>query len=289
MRFNHKRASEICRTLVNAYQNKKGIYSRKDIFPEFRPECMSNEDYSQYLFYANVVNYNTDAKILFKNLRESKFKFTTENILENSSELEKILRLRFPKEGFRRLVNAAKDIKEKYNGNPMNLFTDDLKQTYKNIASIHGYGHKLTRMIVILYKKHGLYDYENESELEEAVDLHTVRISVNTRMIELKDKKEVYKTSVVKPMAEFFKKVCKKNRLSGLELHESIWALGSTLCNEAVKKSDESACKLYCPIEEYCKKEIFTARKYGDGSKKANGNFLINRGGMRKLALNLKW
>jgi len=283
---NFKRASEICRTLVDAYQKKQGIYSRTDIFPEWKPEWMSNGEYAQYLFYANVVNYNADAKILFKNLRESKFKFTTDNILENQGELEKILKLRFPKEGFRRIVKAAKDVKERYNGNPLNLLRKDLKKTYTDIESIHGYGHKLARMIVILYKKHGFYHPE-ESEIEEAVDLHTVRISVNTKMIEVKDKKQIYKTAIVEPIAEFFKKVCKKNNLSGFELHESIWALGSTLCNDAVKKSDESACKLYCPIEEYCEKEIYTARKYAD-NKRANGNFLINRGKMRKLALDFK-
>jgi endonuclease III len=287
MRFDYKKGSEICKTLVRAYQKKDGVYARKDIFPEFRPEWMSNFDYAQYLFYANVVNYNADAKILFKNLRESRFKLTTDNILENQSGLEKIIRLRFPKEGFRRLVNAAKDIKERYHGNPLNLLRKDLGKTYEDIESIHGYGHKLARMIVILYKKHGFYHPE-ESEIEGAVDLHTVRISVNTGMIKLKDKIELPKGNLVVPLAKYFKKICKKENLSGFELHESIWALGSTLCNEAVKKSDETACKLQCPIEEYCSKEIFTSRKYGDGTKRQNGNFLVNRGAMRKLALKLR-
>jgi endonuclease III len=282
-----KRASEICNILVNAYKKKEGIYARNDIFPEFKPDEMSNADYSQYLFYGNVVNYNADAKILFKNLRECGFKFTTDNILENHSELEKVLKLRFPEEGLRRIINAAKDVKERYHGNPLNLLRKDLKKTYADIESIHGYGHKLARMIVILYKKHGFYHPENESDIEGAVDLHTVRISVNTKMIEVKDKKEIYKTSIVEPIAEFFKIVCGQNNLSGFELHESIWALGSTLCNDAVKKSDETACKTSCPIERYCEKDIYTARKYAD-NKRANGNFLVNRGKMRKLALDFR-
>jgi hypothetical protein len=141
-------------------------------------------------------------------------------------------------------------------------------------------------MIVILYKKHGFY-HPKETEIEEAVDLHTVRISVNTKMIELENNQKVYKTAIVEPIAEFFKSICRKNNLSGFKLHESMWALGSTLCNDAVKKSDEMACKTLCPIEKYCEKDIFTAKKYSDG-KMANGNFLINRGKMRKLALDFR-
>lgn len=293
MKFKYKRASAICKTLVEAYQKKRGIYARLDeIFPEFRPVDMPREEYADYLFFANVVNYNADATSLFKNLRDSGFKLNAYNILENQSKLESIIKLRFPGQGHSRLINAAKEIKENWGGNPMNLFEENLKKTYENIGSIHGYGHKLTRMIVILYAKHGFY-HPKETEIEEAVDLHTVRIAVNNKMIELEDKAELAKGKLVIPISKFFKKICKKNNLSGLSLHESIWALGSTVCTKAIMKSDELVCKMECPIEEYCDKTIYTARKYDEPRRekgqKQNGNFLVNRGNMKKKALNLKW
>jgi len=264
LKFNKERAIEICKKMISAYQTKKGIFSRKNIFPETRQEGMNDVDYAQFLFYSNILNYSTDARVLYRRLNELNFKLTTDNILSYDEKLTKLARTaRFANEARLRIRTAARQLKEDYDGNPLNLISLDIKETYKNIESINGYGTKLARLLVIWYNKYGLSNYK-ENELEQAVDLHTFRMCLNTGIIKVKrDEKNRYpKDKSVIPLTDFFADLCKENDFSGLALDEAFWAIGSKVCTPAIRKRHDIPCKINCPIEKLCNKEIYVPVKY---------------------------
>lgn len=262
--FNKENAVKACGAMIDAYYNKTHIFHRTDIFPETKPEGMSNKDYPEFLFYSNIINYSTNAKVLYRRLKELNLKLTTEEIISCDGKIEELVKTaRYAKEAKARIKSASMQIKEKYKGNPLNLLSDDIKETYKNIESINGYGAKLSRLLVVWYNKHGFSNYKEE-DLEMAVDLHKFRMCLNTGMLKTgKDEKGRFpKDKCVMPITEFFSGLCKEKHFSGLALDEAFWAIGAKVCTPAIRKKYDIPCKINCPIEKLCEKDIYVPVKY---------------------------
>ena len=49
---------------------------------------------------------------------------------------------------------------------------------------------------------------------------------------------------LIKPLMEVYSKVCKKEKISAIDLNDSLWAIGSNVC----RGNDEMVCKYGCKI-----------------------------------------
>ncbi len=264
LEFNKDKAVKVCEAMINAYYNKTHIFHKTDIFPETRPDGMNNADYSQFLFYSNIFNYAVNAKILYKRLNDLDLKLTTKDIVSCNGKIDELVKIaRFAKEAKTRIKSASMQIKEKYKGDPLNLLSPDVKETYKNIESITGYGIKLARLLVIWYNKYGFSKYKEE-DLEMAVDLHKFRMCLNTGILKAeRDEKERYpKDKCIIPITNFFSELCKEKHFSGLALDEAFWAVGAKVCTPAIRRRHDIPCKINCPIEQLCDKDIYVPVKY---------------------------
>lgn len=286
--FNKKRAVKICNTLIDAYDKKEGVFARKDIYPETKPWDMPRKDYPEFLFYSNILNYSTNAKNLFNSLKKGGLELKTGSILSKSNEeIAKLIKSRFSKTAADRLKKAAETLDERYDGNPLNLFNGNLQKTYERIEEIPGYGIKLARLLTIWYHKYGFLRCK-ENDLELPVDLHVTRISINTGIIIISENHNIRKDRIVNPLTEFYATLCKKHGFSGLKLNEAFWGLGAKACSKAIIRKDDYLCKTECPVEKFCKKEMYTPKKlqekYIDGKReknRADGNTLVRTGRLR--------
>ena len=116
----------------------------------------ASKEHFLYLFYGCLLDYGMKSSIYHENLKKAYKKkpdlfdphYIVEtfqgNVKDLAVVLKELVRVRFPNEGARRWLSLSKILREKYNGDPRNMFTplmsfDDAKNV---VLSMKGFGQK---------------------------------------------------------------------------------------------------------------------------------------------------
>jgi hypothetical protein len=178
------------------------------------------------------------------------------------------------------IIGNAHKLVEEYKGDPRNIRSGGVDKTTEALCKFRQIGIGKSALIMKNLVRFGMWDF-SEYEIPIKVDRHVLRIALGTRIVDpvveaididwngplskaLFKAREVairegyysredFQTKGVdvvrgdrlrKPLKAVFQKVCQEERISAVDLDDSLWAVGSYLCG----KNDALYCLGNCDV-----------------------------------------
>ena len=250
----HKeKAIALCHTVLNAYKNKDKIFSNPDIEKSMNPEKIlidavqgSNETKAKWLFFAVADMQQKNSRVHFSDFKN--FYKRLPNVLNNEQ-------LNCPDCPFtfyppQKFLRNAKMLLEKYDGNPLKITEGkSAEDALKELKKFEGIGIKHSKMYLHFLAKHGLADID-VSRMGPAIDTHFIKISYGCDVFDFEDGTRVDKTRG--QLDNLYSEIVKEEKMDSSTLDSSVWIIGHKSCS----KNNETACKIFCPLEEMCSKNL---------------------------------
>ena len=270
--FDSRRAGLVYRTLVDAYLNRQYVFSRDRIFlpDEKIPENIEKGSarHALYLFAIAPMTKREVSSMIISRFRwhceEHPDFLSIDGILEVSEEelagvLKDDIGAGFSRSRAKALKRNFLIFREKYSGDPRNFFNGQpvRKAISKITEDFQEYGIKTAAMLALWFQKYGLAKFKDPQNLLPAIDIHKIRISKMTGVIDFDPKSRRIRDLLAKDFAVKLSKFCRntqktKNPLNIRFLDEALWILGSEACT----KADALICYHDCPIYDLCSREF---------------------------------
>jgi len=254
------RALHLCEVVIKAYEEKFGLFSQSDIEDYMFPErqladlIKDKDDLALWFFFTCPGDKLIDSRIYYKQLGEfylknpnffrlndSVFKPDINSLLEN-------VNVRKPDEFSRAIYENSKELIERFNKNPLSILkSNDYEGCVKDIKKFFGYGKEIASLYLIFLKRYGIKTVKN---LAPKIDRHFLRISAGCGVFKVKKGMRV--DEATKKISELYTEICKENFLDAVILDPATYVIGKRLCS----KKNEILCKMDCPLDYYCTKEI---------------------------------
>lgn len=266
--INEERGIKICKTVINALENKKGLFADSKILEYMRPEgklleainpnkgkdkekkalwlfltLHGDKSINSTQFYSQLKDFYLDHEDFFDLEKFIKLPYKEMNeILDYVKPLhwsEKFIV--YMRENYVRLV-------EKVGLNPLNLFNekDDGDSAIKKIKKFQGYNTAIASLLLIFYSKHNILKIPG---IGPKVDRHLIKISESCEIYKRKGNPRFEHVS--EKLFKIYKKIASDENLDAVVFNEGLWVIGSRLC---VKKN-LVYCTNLCPLDEYCSKK----------------------------------
>ncbi len=265
LELNEKRAVELCQIVLDAYEKKKGIFSQKDIEKRMLPEkrlvdvIEYKERVAKWFFFTTPGDKLIDSTTYYKQLKE--FYLDNPTFFDNRSlENERIFNAQLNNEFLNKVkvaiplafgeftVKNAQKLLADFKGNPLNALTsDDFKQSVKDLKQFMGYGTGESTLYLIFLTR---YKIKETKDLAPKVDRHFVKISAGCGVFEAASGLRTDKAA--EKLSRLYKKICDEHKFNAVLLDPTVWIIGHDLCS----KNNSGVCRLYCPLDDYCDKDL---------------------------------
>ena len=286
------RVLHICERVLNAYEEKFGLFSQQGIEKEMLPEkqlaeLIQNEnDLALWFFFACPGDKQIDSMKYYKQLGEfyrkspNFFKLNEINSSEFDSKIKSILEnvnVANPPEFLRTIRENSKKLIEEFEGNPLKAIkNNNYDSCVKNLRNFLGYGKGMASLYLVFLSRYGVKKTKN---IAPKVDRHLLRISAGCGVFEVTKNLRVDKAT--EEVSRIYTEICKENFFDGTLLDALTYVTGRKLCS----KRNEFLCKVNCSLDYYCSKQLPKINKKNTTlqieKKKANQQFLnfsIERG-----------
>ncbi|MBW2990071.1 hypothetical protein KY348_00020 [Candidatus Woesearchaeota archaeon] len=242
-----ERAEQVFKRLVKAYENKEKIFSWPDVFPEQRFTRLydpSSLEFRLILFFTVNFDRNQQSSPYYRKVAESieKKKFRNpQEILDY--DIEKIKRLReiwgipFKKTAPYVMHKNIQLLKEKYNGDPLNVIKDeqDVNKARKNLEVFKGYGPHLSALLMTFYLKYGVISFDNQKKLEVKIDTNKLRVMYDNSIINPGEEHrwgDIHKDKILPAARKFLCDVCEEHDLDTNIVSEAMWPIGERISRQ---------------------------------------------------------
>ncbi len=254
------RVSHICNRVLDAYQEKFGLFSKegieKKIFPEKQlAKLIKNEnDLALWFFFTcpgdkrinSIRYYEQLGKFYLKNtdffrLNNPVFKPNITSFLRNVNIANR-------PEFSRTILENSKKLIENFEGNPLNIIkNNDYDTCVKNLTSFLGYGKEISSLYLVFLSRYGIKKTKN---VAPKVDRHLLRISAGCGVFKVTKNLRISKAT--NEVSKLYTEVCKEKHIDGALLDALTYAIGNDLCS----KKDDFLCMTNCPLDYYCNKQL---------------------------------
>jgi len=269
----NERAKLVVARVHGAFKQHKGLLSEtSDLVENQIPQGVKplSREHALFLFYIVANDHGMKSSRLYAQAKalflERQDLFEPRKVIRNFTDPEdpklieatgKYLGTRYPKETAKSWYFNSKELLEKYEGNPINLFqsTYDARILIKRIRAFRGYGPKIGGMLLRATIGLGFAKVTGIEEVLVPVDIHDSRISFLTGIFETtngsRDKLNYY--AYVPRVQKMLLDTCNSLGLEWLDTDRALWLIGSRGC---VNKR----C-LLCPLSDICEtgKEVMAS------------------------------
>ena len=177
------------------------------------------------------------------------------------------------------LIYNARKLEEECDGNPPDLKARDVKNTLARITEFRQYRISKAALLMKNYTRLGIWHF-SPTEIPIKVDRHVTRISLGCGVVNIKEYAEQLKKSkakalqkaiedqikrqfftqedvdkgkirivradkLISPLTEVYLEVTQRERISSIDLDDTLWAIGAYSC----KKNNAIYCRLDCPVQ----------------------------------------
>ncbi|EKE00438.1 MAG: hypothetical protein ACD_22C00024G0009 [uncultured bacterium] len=233
--------------VVDKYQKAEGIFTNRLNAEDLAPANLSDLQKALYFFYVIQLDYAMKSQRLYEGAKKlcsdiPNF-FTPQEILSLPDEkLAKIvsnyLKPRYINEAVRRYKLNSKTLIDKFQGNPIKIFTSSKTagELMLKIKNFRGFGPKIGNFFVRTMINTFDFTYSDIEQVLPPVDVHDVRIAHLMGFIQSDEmiEKNINKTK------KLWSEACKKANTSWLLFDKALWLLGS----EGKPKSREDISQL---------------------------------------------
>ncbi len=257
------KAEKIGNRLFTDFYGHKGFF-KETYLPEYilpSKIVKGSKEHALFLTYVMSINYMTDSAQLWKKAKAaySLFpeRFMPEKILKSSPQtVETFVKYL----GSRQQVNAAKTwiriskiLVDNYGGDPRNITKEPSKiqEIQRRLRLFPGLrGEKLSNYYIRLMGETGLLKVKNLNQLSIPIDRQLARFTVYSGILKLLNRSfsgDIYEEPFRELIEEVWKNAAKPLGTASWKLHDPIWIVESTLC-------EDKKCKL-CPVDDQCEKK----------------------------------
>lgn len=278
IKLNKKKAIEICKAVLHAYQNKGKFFAHPNIEGRMLPEkqlvsVLPEEKKPIWLFFSCLGDKLVDSTDYYRQFRDFykekpdffyltnlKDKPLFSHRLEN--ELLRMVNLAMPDDFIHFAVSNGEKLAFQFNGNPLNsLKNDDFKSNVNSLKKFLGYGTGLSTLYLIFLDRYGI---KKTKYLVPKIDRHMLKISVGCGIASIKEGTRA--DSLTEKLSRLYEEVCNENGFDALLLDPTMWAIGHELCS----KNDLAFCRTLCPLDNYCNKKLPRIKR--NNTRLYNGN-----------------
>ncbi len=234
--------------LISLYNS--GFFGSR-VHRKFRPpkNAKSKRDKLMYYFFVLSVDYGMRAEPLFRRMRElhekSKEWFSPEFLRKapESRVVEKMkeLKMRFPAQAAKRwkLNSAALG---RMDDRIESVFEGTTNEVLEKIAAFHGFGPKLSRLLLRAVVDEGVIPApEGFEKMELPTDVHVTKIAIRSGLIG--GRLDNYQKSVPEARKKWTE-VAEMLGVMPADLDRALWVLGAEWCSK-------KRCS-HCPLREFC-------------------------------------
>ena len=129
-----------------------------------------------------------------------------------------------------------------YQNNPLNIKKGGVDETLKELDKFRQVGPGKTALIMKNFVRFGFWDF-NVYELPMKIDRHVVRISLGTGVVKT-DEEVIRADKLVYPLMGLYREITREEKISGVDLDDAMWVIGSYIC----LKNNKSYCDMNCPF-----------------------------------------
>lgn len=254
------RALHICERVLDAYEEKFGLFSQpgieKEMFPERQLADLIRDkgDLALWLFFTCPGDKLIDSMKYYKQLGEFYLKnpkFFRLNDLVFNPDIKSLLKnvdVANSNEFSRSINKNSEDLIKKFNGNPLNAIKDnDYSSCVKNLRNFLGYGKGMASLYLVFLSRYGVKQTKN---ITPKVDRHLLRISAGCGVFKVKRGLRVGKAT--EEVSRIYTEICKEKSFDGTLLDALTYVIGRKLCSER----NGVSCKTNCPLDYYCSKQL---------------------------------
>jgi len=260
IKLNREKAKELCKIVIDAYENRKKLFSRRKTTDDMCPEkilldAMKGSDAetkARWLFFACADMQQKDSGNYFNAIKKfyqhNPDAFGNESLEENGLFEESPFPFSYPVKKF---TSIAGKLLGDYGGNLLKMINrkKNAEHALKKIMEFEGFGIKHSKMYLMLLAKHGLTDIDVKS-IGPPIDTHFIKISYGCGVFDFDDRLRVDKTRT--NLDKLYSEIVKEENIDSLKLNSGIWILGHKIC----ANNNETSCKMYCPLDELCSKNF---------------------------------
>ena len=223
---------KIVELIVDSYDNGLGVFAEKTNLEDVVPKGVGDLEKSLFLFYVTQIDYATNSKRLNANAAKAfnqNAEFFNPNYLAGieASALKGFLEKigpRYVNEAVVRWQINSRNLLEKYDGDPRNIFHDTSAQiVLDKVLEFRGFGPKTGNFFFRTMVDTFNYRYSDLNEIEQPVDRHDIRLTWEWGYLETS---EITDRNVCK-VKKLWKDVCIRTGINWITLDKAMWLIGS--------------------------------------------------------------
>ena len=220
--------------VVKAYQEGRGIFSKRINAEELIPKQANDLQKTLYLFYITQLDYAVRSQNLYRGAQKLFFDnpsfFTPEYLKQLSTKrleetIKNYLKPRYINEAIRRYRENSKILQLKYNSDPRKIFelSSSVKEVRERLKAFRGFGPKIGNFFIRTMVNTFAYQYKDIDKLLPPVDIHDVRVAYFLGFV----KSQEMSSKNIKKVKEIWSNACKRAGVSWLVFDKALWLLGS--------------------------------------------------------------
>ena len=221
-------------------------------------EILSNNSHMLMIMWVMSANFNAEKAsnipfALQERLGRVDMRFLAECSLKDIETAMEGLH-RFPKKRAGYLHKMAKHITEKYDGDPNNIWKNNVPsvEVTRRLLEITGFGPELSKMVPINLVRNFQMRFPDVESMDVKVDVHLSRVMTRTGL----SRPEADNREIARDVRETAKSVGRYP----MELDLPLWVIGKWHCH-----AQNPSCRT-CPLGSYCAKVITHGKSLQEGS-----------------------
>ncbi len=250
--LNVDRAREVARAAVSMLKRRIYPFDKERMPDKIIPDGIKRGslEHAFLIFYACSTDSMRQAKEVYRAFRSiSQGRDLSELFALSEEQVRELLHEHLEDSTRETMGNPAQTIAynslllyRNYGNNPVNIVREDVDSTLKELDRFRQVGLGKAALIMKNYVRFGFWQFPVYN-IPIKVDRHVVRISLGTGVVEAEE--EVIRADrLVKPLMNAYREITREGRISGIDLDDALWVIGSYLCS----RNRQDYCRLNCPL-----------------------------------------
>ena len=265
--MNNNKPVTVVSLIVNDYLSNRGIFSKTNDLLEFQTPTDTeycSREHARFYFYLIFNDHGTKSRNLYTKFKklynDNEYLFSPVEIIKKFENDENLLKeeflsklgLRYPSQAAKSWISNSKMIIEKYDGEPINLYTstNSAMELFKRIKSFRSYGPKTSGLLLRVVRGVGFNrKLEDIAEVPLPVDIHDSRIAFLCGFYAPDGINDIYNIysnpKHIQKIEKIWRVAAKEAKVKWVDIDRALWLLGSQGCVNKLCPD--------CPINQYCK------------------------------------
>ncbi len=241
--------SEFADKLTSKFLKREGLFTNTKNIEDYIPKNITPIEQANWTFYTVQLDYAMKGQILYQGsiiLHQQTPQFFTPNYILNQTDqqlfqiITTYFKPRYPNEAVIRFQQNSHLLQQKYENNPLNIFSETNSATniIKKIREFRGMGPKIGNLFFRAMTSHFKLEFPDLDDILQPVDVHDIRIA---RFLGFSSVPENNPTETdIDSIKKLWQEACQKAKVDWISFDRALWLLGS----EGKPKTKEDIIKL---------------------------------------------